>query len=325
MSIATEVTRLTTLRNNIRSKLITLGIISDSSADLQDCYEGIYQVPGRTYADTDRVNGVTTIPSGYYDEPLEIDSFGRTKYYLTGSSAPTSSIGSDGDLYLQTSGNSTWLERDGEFISTVFSQSFSLASTDYNTWTPSITAKSIKAAVNGSTFDADMANYEYLLRWRTYFKAVYPSGTTLKAAPKDQSCEVLQAIYRFSSTITNVHSSIRDTNYCSTIATSGLLDYYNSSSNETALYGTSYGFYPSATAATFSSTTSNTPTVTTKTPAFYARCHNTYFSTSIGSVIDKTNSKFIIIGDAFRLPIGSLRQLMYVDLADLHNNPPSLS
>lgn len=105
MSISTEITRLTTLRNNIRSKLITLGIISDSSADLQDCYEGIYQIPGRTYADTDTVNGVTTIPSGYYDEPLEISSFAGTKYYLTGTDAPTSNIGNDGDLYLQIAGD----------------------------------------------------------------------------------------------------------------------------------------------------------------------------------------------------------------------------
>ena len=41
MSIATEITRITTLRDNIRTKLISLGIISDEAAKLSACASAI--------------------------------------------------------------------------------------------------------------------------------------------------------------------------------------------------------------------------------------------------------------------------------------------
>lgn len=41
MSISSEVTRLTTIRNAIRSKLISLGLLNDLSADLDDCATAI--------------------------------------------------------------------------------------------------------------------------------------------------------------------------------------------------------------------------------------------------------------------------------------------
>lgn len=45
MSIATQISRLTTLRDNIRTKLISLGLLSDTSADLEDCYDAIDSIP----------------------------------------------------------------------------------------------------------------------------------------------------------------------------------------------------------------------------------------------------------------------------------------
>ena len=41
MSLASEITRIANLRNTIRSKLIALGIISDSSANLSACTTAI--------------------------------------------------------------------------------------------------------------------------------------------------------------------------------------------------------------------------------------------------------------------------------------------
>lgn len=46
MSIATQITRITGLRNRIRTKLISLGVISDTSADLEDCTEAIEGMSG---------------------------------------------------------------------------------------------------------------------------------------------------------------------------------------------------------------------------------------------------------------------------------------
>jgi len=46
MSIATQITRITNLRNRIRTKLIALGVISDTNATLLDCTEAIENMSG---------------------------------------------------------------------------------------------------------------------------------------------------------------------------------------------------------------------------------------------------------------------------------------
>lgn len=66
MSIATEISRLTTLRNNIRTKLIALGIISDNSADLEDCYTAINEITAKSAATYTPTTSSQTISSGQY-------------------------------------------------------------------------------------------------------------------------------------------------------------------------------------------------------------------------------------------------------------------
>lgn len=323
MSIATEITRLTTLRNDIRSKLITLGIISDSSADLQDCYEGIYQVPGRTHADTDTVNGITTIPSGYYDEALEIDSHAGTKYYLTGTDAPTSSIGNDGDLYLQTV-SSDWLTDNAEFISTIYTASYTLAGTGFNTWTPSTTASAIIASADVSTtYTANMADYEYLLRWRVDFRGVY-TGSNAKGKLLAQCSETYQNLYRRPSTVTDLQNSNNDKNICDTMNTTTLAHYYSSSSAQAVGYNISYGIYIAATAATFSDNTTS-PVVTFKTPVVNARCNSTYFATGMASNLTKDSSTIVVIGELYRTPKKAVRGFEMSSLVDMYNNPLTIS
>lgn len=46
MSIATQITRITGLRNRIRTKLISLGLISNQSADLEACTTAIETLSG---------------------------------------------------------------------------------------------------------------------------------------------------------------------------------------------------------------------------------------------------------------------------------------
>lgn len=66
MSVASEISRLTTLRNNIRTKLIALGVISNSSADLSACYTGINGISGKAAATITPGTTDTTIASGQY-------------------------------------------------------------------------------------------------------------------------------------------------------------------------------------------------------------------------------------------------------------------
>lgn len=50
MSITSEISRLTTLRNTLRTKAIALGLISDSSADFDDCVTAINGITAKAAA-----------------------------------------------------------------------------------------------------------------------------------------------------------------------------------------------------------------------------------------------------------------------------------
>lgn len=68
MSIQTEITRLQGLRNTLRTKLVSLGLVQ-SSADLEDCVTAVDSVENRGAADgtISTVDGEYTIQSGYHN------------------------------------------------------------------------------------------------------------------------------------------------------------------------------------------------------------------------------------------------------------------
>ena len=66
MSVSSEISRLTGLRNSIRTKLIALGVISDSSADLEDCYDGIDSITAKASATYTPTTSSQTISAGQY-------------------------------------------------------------------------------------------------------------------------------------------------------------------------------------------------------------------------------------------------------------------
>lgn len=96
MSIATEISRLTTLRDNIRTKLVALGVITDSSADLEDCYTGINGITKRTTL-SQSGNTITANP-GYYPNltGLVLASAVVKTPETTITSAPTITVSSAG-------------------------------------------------------------------------------------------------------------------------------------------------------------------------------------------------------------------------------------
>lgn len=215
----------------------------------------------------------------------------------------------------------SWMGINAEHVSTLYTASLTLADTTYPSWTPSTTAKTIKATANADTFVADMSEYEYLLRWTFDFTAAYAEGTTLKAAPVRECIVLHQEICRRPNGLANIAADNWNSNACLTLFTAPLLEYYNTSGALTYTYASSYGVYLGATAATFSSSTSNTPTVTIKTPTINARCNSTYFSTTMAADIDPDNSTIKVVGDLFRYKKGGSMRSMYQELVDVYNNP----
>ena len=68
MSIQTEITRLQGLRNTLRTKLVSFGLVQ-SSADLEDCVTAVDAIENRGAADgtISTVDGDYTIQAGYHN------------------------------------------------------------------------------------------------------------------------------------------------------------------------------------------------------------------------------------------------------------------
>lgn len=208
---------------------------------------------------------------------------------------------------------------DCEHIKQVFNVEKALADTTFPSWTASTTAKAIVATATADTFSADFVNYEYLLRWRYSFEAEYNSDATLKVIPQKEVAEIWQIIMKRPNSLTNIGNDNFNGNACLTFFSAPLTVYYNSSGALTYTFSVSYGIYPAVTAATFSNTTSNTPTVTIKTPTVNARCSTTYFATARKADID-TASKYVMKGDLYRIKTGGTARTMYGNLVDIYNN-----
>lgn len=225
---------------------------------------------------------------------------------------------------VRTIGNYVWDFkgfRPRLLIPNLYSYSTKLADTSFATWTPSTTASTILSTANVTTFVANMVDYEYLIRWKCTFDAVYPSGTTLKSAPYREIADIWQVVLRRPNSVTTIESESFVGNGCITMSTTPLNVYYNSSGVLSYTYSISYGIYPAAAAATFSSSTSNTPTVTVKRPSYNARCSSTYFSTARAGNIDQDKSMINIKGELWMVPVGSTMRSLYELLIDLYNNP----
>lgn len=205
-------------------------------------------------------------------------------------------------------------------VQDLWTGNFTLADTTFPSWTASTTAKSILDTANLGTFVADMAHYIYIIKWKYRFDAQYREGATLKAMPKRQCMESWQVFYRRFSTLAQLRAGTRPSyNAVATQFTAPVLEYYNTSGTDTIYISSTYGIYMAVTAATFSSTSSNSPTVTYKRPTINARCNSSYFATGRKAEID-TASPFSIKAELWRVKISSTIQDAYDGVQDVFNN-----
>lgn len=212
------------------------------------------------------------------------------------------------------------LGEDAELIQTFDMGETKLSSTTFNGWTPSTTAKTIKSASTLGTISSDLGTYEYVIYSVFDATLAYASGTTLKGAPVRQVISLMQHIHRKPSNLTNLASATDNQNYCATFFTANLMDYYNTGGTHTLAWTGSYGLYPVASSATFSSSTSTSPTITVKSPAFTARCSTTYFTTTMAAAVDQANSKLKCKVYVYRIKKNFTAYKMFHDLVEKYNS-----
>ena len=199
-------------------------------------------------------------------------------------------------------------------------QTVALEDTDFATWTPSTTYATIYASSNAGTAVLDLVIYDYILVW--FFDIEYKyDGTESSAAKALRTCQCMQqAIYKNPNGLTALSTQNFNGNYCTTLFTAGLIDCYNASSARKLTYTLSVAAYLNATAATFSSSTSNTPTLTVKTPSIRFVCNNSYLTAANCAKIDKANTKFTLRGELWRVDKDSTMQGMYRNIVELYNS-----
>lgn len=224
------------------------------------------------------------------------------------------------DSVIIDNGGFSWLGKNAELVSRVYSKDYTLNETDFATWTPSTTGATIIASENLAAVGVDLATYEYGIRWLYDFEPVY-SGATNKARTVRCVADMWQLIFKRANSLVNIETENAAGNACVTLTSGAVLEYYNSSSSHTYTWAASYGCYPAVTAATFSSSTSNTPNLTIKTPSVTAKCSTTYLSTSNAGKIVQTESTIKIRGYLYRYKKGGVLYNEYMNLCNLYANP----
>ena len=225
------------------------------------------------------------------------------------------------ERFYDMSGAMAWLGKDAELLDgSVYSKTDKLKNTGYNGWTPSTTAKTIVSAATAGTFAADLSQYEYFLLWECGVDPVYTGSPTLKAHTLLNRCYLVQQIFKRPSSWANIQAEIFNGNTCATLFTPNFLRYYGTTQGSvTYSWGASYGFYFAASAATFSNSTADAPTVTIKTPTLATRCSTTYFSTGNAALIDQAESEYFIRGKLYRIKRTGTLYEIYKHVVDLIN------
>ena len=217
----------------------------------------------------------------------------------------------------------TWMGEEPTVVnSSFYSDSYLLGSTSYNGWTGSTTAKIIVASASAGTFVASAMNeYEYLINWQMDVSCTLKSTATTKAIPIRECANVWQLVTRRPSSLGNITADNFNGNTAYTYFTAPWLKYYNTSGSSTYTWSNSYGIYGTVQTPTFSSTTADSPTVTLKTPIWYARCSSTYFATGRVGDIDQTETTLKRTCKIYRVKKGTPPMEMYEGLVNIINNP----
>lgn len=225
------------------------------------------------------------------------------------------------DNYYDMSVPYFFLGLNPEYLGQIHSERTALSDTSYPSWTASTTAKAIKSGSSIDDIDIDLEQYEYWIRWRVDFKAVYESNIVRQNVPIRQVLSLWQNIHKHPSTKPNMESMTDNAKYCIAPyynALANYLYYYgNTVNNTTYAWGQQQGFYASPVAGSFTGDTIYTPT----TPTLYARCNATYFATARKTQVS-TDSAFVVKGDLFRVKAqSSMPRFVYRDCAEIFNNP----
>ena len=229
--------------------------------------------------------------------------------------------------YHDMSGALAYLGVDAELVTTLPLADVKLSATNFNGWTPSTTATDILASRTAGTFVAtDSPNWNYFIVWETMIPEVVYTGSPVdKARPLYFVAVHVNEIYRRPSSYANIQSAaLNNSVNMSAFTASNFLRYYGSTQGSvTYTWSASYGFYAGITAATLSSASADSPTITAKSPKVTARCSTTYFSTGNAALVDQDKTIIKQTAYVYKARIPTLMQGLWNRVIALVNEVDS--
>lgn len=169
------------------------------------------------------------------------------------------------------------------------------ADTSFDSWTPSTTQASIKAAGSARAACSYKITTDYQDTALMGFcsmqtKYAYPDGTTY--AKGYQLRKSMFGISYYAPTKLDGNTSDY---YGRVFSGVGFNQEYHSSATAVTMYtGSAYGIGCTGTAwGTSSATSTSARTVGFARPVIYARCHSTYFSTTAAAAVDSANTNIV--------------------------------
>lgn len=201
------------------------------------------------------------------------------------------------------SSNWNWMGRNATLVSTVHSETASINSIGYSSWTPSPSQTTLRASSSLSAITLS-TSYDYYVVQKFAFTAAFKSGATTANLPIRYVNTIIYPVYRTASTTAAYNSGSPNTASTTSPSAYAIIKYYTVS-NAVQYNTSSYGVFPSNSAPSLSSTTTTEPKLTIKVPAIAVRGHTTYFKPANAGGIDGDRSTFSITIELWRADVGT--------------------
>ena len=181
-------------------------------------------------------------------------------------------------------GNWSWMGKNATKVKTWTDEKVYLKDTAFNTWTPTTTATTLSSSSTLAAYTGDY-NHDYLVLYRFHTHFVYGSGATATSKINDVYFEGGYLVFSLANNLTDITAGTASS-YLNGTVTSRIMIFGVNASGVNIASSNSYGVYPSMSAPSISTT------IAAKSLQIYARCSNSYFSTTNASAVDKNASYY---------------------------------
>lgn len=207
---------------------------------------------------------------------------------------------------IPTGSNSNWMGKNPTLVASPHSETATLNSIGFSSWTPSTTASTLRAASTLSAINISGKDYNYFVVETFVVNYVYnTSGSATYGLPMKYIATYVYPIFLRADSTTAYDLKTPNKVSASGPAGNRILKYTDVSNGATKYATYNYGVYETASTPTIGSATSSTQTLTIKVPAIDVRANATYCKAENVGSIDGVQSTFTCKVYVYRVDMDS--------------------